>query len=135
MNEKMKTLRKQLLRDDRSGYDVLDASQLAEMEAYCADYKAFLTNGKTERLSVRAAIARADDQNVLCFPVHSHGHMHDHFIVDELIPLGQHHVAVQREHPAELRSFKDIDALIIALPGVELPVHPDAVFHVRGVKL
>ena len=56
----MKALREQLLRDERSGYDVLDAAQLAEMEAYCADYKAFLTNGKTERLSVREAVAAAE---------------------------------------------------------------------------
>ena len=60
MSEEMKALRKQLLWDERSGYDVLDASQLAEMEAYCADYKAFLTNGKTERLSVREAVAAAE---------------------------------------------------------------------------
>ena len=60
MSEEMKELRKQLLRDERSGYDVLDAAQLAEMEAYCADYKAFLTNGKTERLSVREAVAAAE---------------------------------------------------------------------------
>ena len=33
MSEEMKALRKQLLRDERSGYDVLDAAQLAEMEA------------------------------------------------------------------------------------------------------
>ena len=60
MSEEMKALRKQLLRDERSGYDVLDAAQLAEMEAYCADYKAFLTSGKTERLSVREAVAVAE---------------------------------------------------------------------------
>ena len=60
MSEEMKELRKQLLRDERSGYDMLDAAQLAEMEAYCADYKAFLTNGKTERLSVREAVAAAE---------------------------------------------------------------------------
>ena len=58
MSEEMKTLRKQLLRDSRSGYDVLEEAQLREMEDYCADYKAFLGN-KTERLSARAAIAAA----------------------------------------------------------------------------
>ena len=59
MSEEMKTLRKQLLRDSRSGYDVLEEAQLREMEDYCADYKAFLGN-KTERLSARAAIAAAE---------------------------------------------------------------------------
>ena len=58
MSEEMKTLRKQLLRDSRSGYDVLTEAQLAEMERYCTDYKAFLAN-KTERLSALAAIAAA----------------------------------------------------------------------------
>ena len=59
MSEEMKTLRKQLLRDSRSGYDVLEEAQLRRMEDYCADYKVFLGN-KTERLSARAAIAAAE---------------------------------------------------------------------------
>ena len=59
MSEEMKTLRKQLLRDSRSGYDVLEEAHLRRMEDYCADYKAFLGN-KTERLSARAAIAAAE---------------------------------------------------------------------------
>ena len=59
MSEEMKALRKQLLRDSRSGYDVLEEAQLRQMEDYCADYKAFLGN-KTERLSARAAIAAAE---------------------------------------------------------------------------
>ena len=60
MSEEMKALREQLLRNDKNGYDTLDEAQLAEMEAYCADYKAFLNAGKTERLSARAAIAAAE---------------------------------------------------------------------------
>ena len=86
------------------------------------------------QLPHHAAVTGADDEDVLGLLVHRHGHMDDHLIVDELIALGQHHVAVQREHPAELRGLKDIDALVIALLGVELFVHPDAVFHIRGVK-
>ena len=61
--------------------------------------------------------------------------MDDHLVVDELVPLGQHHIAVQCEHPAKLGRFKNINALVIALLGVELLVHPDAVLHIRGVKL
>ena len=61
MSEEMKALREQLLRNDKNGYDTLDEAQLAEMEAYCADYKAFLNAGKTERLSARAAIAAAEE--------------------------------------------------------------------------
>ena len=61
--------------------------------------------------------------------------MDDHLVVDELVPFRQHHVAVQGQHPAKLRGLKDVDALVIALLGVELSAHPDAVLHVRGVKL
>jgi aspartyl aminopeptidase len=60
MSEEMKALREQLLRNDKNGYDTLDEAQLREMEAYCADYKVFLNEGKTERLSARAAIAAAE---------------------------------------------------------------------------
>lgn len=62
MSEEMKALREQLLRNDKNGYDTLDEAQLREMEAYCADYKAFLNAGKTERLSARAAIAAAEER-------------------------------------------------------------------------
>ena len=87
------------------------------------------------QLPHHAAVAGTDDKDILGLLVHRHGHVHDHFIIDELVPLGQHHVAVQREHPAKLRGLKDVDALIVALLGVELSAHPDAVLHVRGVKL
>ena len=87
------------------------------------------------QLPHNAAVPGTDDQNILGLLVHRHGHMDDHFIVDEFVPFGQHHVAVQREHPSELRGLKDIDALVIALLGVELLVHTDAVLHIRGVKL
>ena len=60
MSEEMKALREQLLRNDKNGYDTLDEAQSREMEAYCTDYKAFLNEGKTERLSARAAIAAAE---------------------------------------------------------------------------
>ena len=60
MSEELKALKKQLLKDDRNGYDVLSAADLEKMEAYCTVYKAFLDAGKTERLSARAAIALAE---------------------------------------------------------------------------
>ena len=62
-----------------------------------------------------AAVARADDENVLCIAVHGHRHMGDHFVVDKLVALREHDIAVQRQHAAELRRFKNIDALIGAL--------------------
>lgn len=60
MSEELKALKKQLLKDDRNGYDVLSAADLEKMEVYCTVYKAFLDAGKTERLSARAAIALAE---------------------------------------------------------------------------
>ena len=47
MSEELKNLKKQLLKDERNGYDVLSASELEKMEAYCTVYKAFLDAGKT----------------------------------------------------------------------------------------
>ena len=35
MSEELKALKKQLLKDDRNGYDVLSAADLEKMETYC----------------------------------------------------------------------------------------------------
>ena len=59
MSEEMKALREQLLRNDKNGYDTLDEAQLAEMEAYCADYKAFLNGEVRYNSLVRANPERA----------------------------------------------------------------------------
>ena len=60
--------------------------------------------------------------------------MGDHFIVNELIALRQHDIAVQRKHPAKFRRFKNINALVVALFGIELAVDPDAVLYIGGMK-
>ncbi len=67
MSEELKNLKKQLLKDERNGYDVLSASELEKMEAYCTVYKAFLDAGKTERLSARAAIALAEKHGFVAY--------------------------------------------------------------------
>ena len=67
MSEELKALKKQLLKDDRNGYDVLSAAELEKMEAYCTVYKAFLDAGKTERLSARAAIALAEKHGFVAY--------------------------------------------------------------------
>ena len=67
MSEELKALKKQLLKDDRNGYDVLSAADLEKMEAYCTVYKAFLDAGKTERLSARAAIALAEKHGFVAY--------------------------------------------------------------------
>ena len=81
-----------------------------------------------------AAVPGADHQDVLDALVHCHGHVGHHLIVDELIPLGQHHIAVQRQDPAELRCLKDIDSLKITLLGKQMTIHPQAVLHIRRME-
>ena len=48
-DKKMKELRKKLLSGKKNGYDKFDVGEKKAMESYCADYKAFLDAGKTER--------------------------------------------------------------------------------------
>ena len=38
-----------------------------------------------------------------------HGHMGDHLVIDELVGLGEDHVAVQRHKAAEGRGLEDVD--------------------------
>ena len=76
------------------------------------------------QLADTAAVAAADDEHLFdLLAEHGHRHMHHHFMVDELVALGQHHVAVEREKAAELLAFKYVDALKVALFGVKLAVH------------
>src|SRR5699024_942039 len=44
----------------RNGFDRLDAAERGAMESYCADYKAFLDTGKTERLCAAEVIRLAE---------------------------------------------------------------------------
>ena len=46
-------LRKSLLRDNRNGYDRMDAQEKPAMEAYCRDYMDFISHAKTERKTSR----------------------------------------------------------------------------------
>ena len=48
-NKKLDELKKKLLCDRKNGYDRFNDGEAAAMESYCADYKAFLDAGKTER--------------------------------------------------------------------------------------
>ena len=45
-----KQLKEQLLTRRKNGYDRMPEAERTAMEAYCADYKAFLDASKTERL-------------------------------------------------------------------------------------
>ena len=45
-----KTWKEKLFSDKKNGYDRLTDREVEAMEAYCAGYKAYLDEGKTERL-------------------------------------------------------------------------------------
>ena len=55
-----KQLKEQLLTHRKNGYDRMSDADRAAMEAYCADYKAFLDAGKTERLCAAEVIRLAE---------------------------------------------------------------------------
>ena len=86
------------------------------------------------QLPDHAAVPGADHQHPPHMRVYRHWHMGDHFVVDELVLFGEHHVAVQRQKPAELRRFKHVDALEFALPAVQLLIHPDGQLYVGGLR-
>ena len=56
----MSDLRNTLLYKPKHGYDRLSDTEALEMEAYAKDYRAFLDNGKTERLCVENTIRLAE---------------------------------------------------------------------------
>ena len=53
-------LRKKLLFEKKNGNDLLTDAERQEMEAYCAQYRAFLDAGKTERECIAAALYLAE---------------------------------------------------------------------------
>ena len=55
-----KAWKEKLLSTKKNGYDKLDPAELPAMEAYCADYKAFLDASKTERLCAAESIRLAE---------------------------------------------------------------------------
>ena len=63
----MSELREKLLYKPLHGYDRLTAAEEQEMEAYCADYRAFLDNGKTERNCVDYTIALAEARGYVAY--------------------------------------------------------------------
>lgn len=62
MSDEMKDLKKQLLSGKKNGYDRFDSAEQAEMEAYCSSYKAFLNQGKTERLCAAETVRLAREK-------------------------------------------------------------------------
>lgn len=62
MSESMKELKKKLLSGKKNGYDRCDEAYLSRMNAYCAEYMAFLDAGKTERLCAAEAVRLAEER-------------------------------------------------------------------------
>jgi len=60
MSEEMKELKKKLLATEKNGYDTISEADTAAMEDYCASYKSFLNNGKTERECAGEAMRLAE---------------------------------------------------------------------------
>ena len=56
-----KKLKKELLSAKKNGYDLVDADELPRMDAYCADYIAFLNRSKTERLCTMETVRQAEE--------------------------------------------------------------------------
>lgn len=59
MEEKM-DYRKTLFYTQKNGLDLVSANEAGQIEAYCAGYKAYLNDARTEREAVREAIALAE---------------------------------------------------------------------------
>ena len=77
------------------------------------------------KLPDRAAVSGADDEHAFHVRMNRHRHMNNHLMVDELVLLGQHHIAVQHKESAELRRFKNINSLKFALSAVKLLIYLD----------
>ena len=88
-----------------------------------------------QKLAHRAAVAAADDEDALRLGIDAHRHMHDHLMVDELVLLRQHHVAVDCQKAPKLRRFEDIDALKVAPARVNLPIDLDGKARILRVLL
>ena len=81
-----------------------------------------LNRGIARKLADNAAVACADDKYILGIRVYSHRHMSYHLMVDELVLLRQHHVAVESEEPPELLRIENVDTLELAVAAVELMI-------------
>lgn len=80
-----------------------------------------------------AAVAAADDEDAPGVGIDAHGDVRDHFVVDEFVFFGEHHVAVKGQEAAEFARVEDVDALEFAFAGVELAIYFDGEFDVFGV--
>ncbi len=69
-----------------------------------------------------AAIAAADDEDVLGIAVGEQWHVRHHFLVDEFVPLGDLGGAIEHEHFAEIGLLEQDQVLVVGLQFIEHPV-------------
>ena len=62
MSEEMKLRKEKLFSQAKNGYDRISEQDLASLEAYCALYRDFIDNGKTERECTLRAMQLADER-------------------------------------------------------------------------
>ena len=89
----------------------------------------------TRQLAHDAAVTRADDKDILGIRVDGHGDVRDHLMIDELVLLRQHHIAVKRQEAAEFPRLEHVDPLEFALRRIELALDLDGKIHIRRMPL
>lgn len=60
---------KNLYYQPKHGYDLMDADEIAAMNAYCEGYKSYLNDNRTERECVKAAVAMAEAEGFVEYKV------------------------------------------------------------------
>ena len=83
-----------------------------------------------QKLAHSSPIAAANHEDVLCLRMYAHGNVRNHLVIDELILLRQHHIAVKRQKSPKLERFEHIDALKLALSAIELTIHANRKTHI-----
>ena len=87
------------------------------------------------KLPDNASVPGTDYQYLFYVGMYCHGNMHHHFMINKFVLLGQHHIAIQRQKPPELRGLKYINPLKVAFPAVKLPVYPYGQLHIFRMRL
>ena len=82
-----------------------------------------------------AAVAAAYDEHAAHARVHRHGHVHDHFVVYELVLFGEYDVAVQAYEPPEIDGIEHVDLSVIACAAEKLTRHAYVQPDVRSAEI
>ena len=89
--------------------------------------------GMAAYLAQNAAVAAADDQHAARGAMGEDRHVGQHLVVDELIPLGGLHDAIEHHHPAEHRVVEDHQVLVLGF-GLEVDLVDQEVLTVGVIQ-